>query len=141
MTARFESEPPGAEARTSVGQACRTPCALAVPAQQFSVTFSLAGYLPQTVPVQVQAPDFRTDSEFEQQADFRPNPVVAELELAPPPPPPPRKKRPRKKKPPATARAPARAPAARPAPAPAAPPPQTFTPSAPPAASPWPATR
>jgi hypothetical protein len=35
----LESEPPGAEARTSLGQSCRTPCQLAVqPASEFAVT-------------------------------------------------------------------------------------------------------
>jgi hypothetical protein len=33
----IESEPPGAEARTSLGQSCRTPCQLAVqPSSEFS---------------------------------------------------------------------------------------------------------
>ena len=32
-TVRFESEPPGAEAKTSDGQTCRTPCALALAGQ------------------------------------------------------------------------------------------------------------
>jgi hypothetical protein len=31
-TLRIESEPPGADARTSQGQNCRTPCELTVPA-------------------------------------------------------------------------------------------------------------
>ena len=46
-TVRFESEPPGAEAKTSNGQTCRTPCALALPANApIAVTFTLNGYLP-----------------------------------------------------------------------------------------------
>ena len=41
-TVRFESEPPGAEAKTSNGQSCRTPCALALPADApLTVTFTL----------------------------------------------------------------------------------------------------
>ena len=51
-TMQFESEPAGAEARTSLGQTCRTPCSLAVTASEFTVSFTLAGYQPQTVPVQ-----------------------------------------------------------------------------------------
>ena len=44
-TVRFELEPPGAEARTSNGQSCRTPCALALPANStMMVTFTLNGY-------------------------------------------------------------------------------------------------
>ena len=31
---RIESEPPGADARTTLGQNCRTPCELTVPAGQ-----------------------------------------------------------------------------------------------------------
>src|SRR3954464_10729764 len=54
-TMQFESEPAGAEARTSVGQSCRTPCSLAVSASEFTVTFGLAGYQPQTVPVRIVA--------------------------------------------------------------------------------------
>ena len=33
-TVSFESEPPGAEAKTSNGQTCRTPCALALPVER-----------------------------------------------------------------------------------------------------------
>ena len=85
---RFESEPQGAEARVPSGQACRTPCALAVPAQSMVIAFSLNGYLPQSVPVTVMLPeDTRTDSEVTTAPTARiaPNPVYAELELAPPP--------------------------------------------------------
>ena len=39
---RIESEPPGADAKTSSGQSCRTPCELAVqPGGEFSVTLAL----------------------------------------------------------------------------------------------------
>src|ERR1043166_3731416 len=58
-TMQFESEPAGAEARTSLGQTCRTPCSLAVSANEFTVSFNLPGYQPQTVPVRIVAP---TDS-------------------------------------------------------------------------------
>src|SRR6195256_6417344 len=54
-TMQFESEPAGAEAKTSLGQACRTPCTLAATANEFTVSFSLPGYQPQTVPVRVVA--------------------------------------------------------------------------------------
>ena len=52
---QFESEPAGAEARTSLGQACRTPCSIAMTPSEFSVSFALPGYQPQTVPVRVVA--------------------------------------------------------------------------------------
>ena len=47
-TVSFESEPPGAEAKASNGQSCRTPCSLALPVDAASsVTFTLNGYLPE----------------------------------------------------------------------------------------------
>jgi hypothetical protein len=55
MPVRLESEPAGAEARTSLGQSCRTPCSVALAAaSDFEVTFSLNGYQPQTVRVRAQ---------------------------------------------------------------------------------------
>src|SRR5436305_13368350 len=55
-TLAIESEPPGAEAKTSVGQSCRTPCQLpAQPGREFSVTLALSGYQPQTVSVRPEA--------------------------------------------------------------------------------------
>ena len=53
-TMQFESEPAGAEARTSLGQVCRTPCTQAVSASEFTVSFALPGYQPQTVPVSAE---------------------------------------------------------------------------------------
>jgi len=48
----IESEPPGAEAKSTLGQSCRTPCQLSVqPGSEFSVTLALSGYQPQTVSV------------------------------------------------------------------------------------------
>ena len=53
---RIESEPPGAEAKTSLGQSCRTPCELVVQAaDEFSLTLALNGYQPQTVSVRKDA--------------------------------------------------------------------------------------
>jgi hypothetical protein len=44
-TLALESEPPGAEAKTSLGQSCRTPCQLSVqPGSEFFVTLALSGY-------------------------------------------------------------------------------------------------
>src|SRR5436305_7654411 len=73
---QFESEPAGAEARTSLGQSCRTPCSLAVSANEFTVTFALAGYQPQTVPVRVVAPGDGSDADMPR---LVPNPVFVEL--------------------------------------------------------------
>jgi len=93
---QFESEPPGAEVKTSGGQTCRTPCALAVPAADFQVTFSLNGYQPQTIPVKLLPPDDMRGSEemgvSSGQPRFDPSPVVAELVKAGPRRAPPAKK-------------------------------------------------
>src|SRR5947207_3333686 len=48
----IESDPPGADAKTSLGASCRTPCMIPVPADRaFTVSYSLNGYLPQSIPV------------------------------------------------------------------------------------------
>ena len=48
------SEPPGAEARTSMGFVCVTPCTLQVGRKdEFNVTVSKPGYEPVQVPVTV----------------------------------------------------------------------------------------
>src|SRR5438552_340493 len=96
-TMQFESEPAGAEARTSLGQSCRTPCSVAVTANEFSVSFTLPGYQSQTVPVRVAAPDGA-----EGEARLVPNPVFVELTPAGPAP---AAKKPPPKKKPAVARA------------------------------------
>jgi hypothetical protein len=122
---QLDSTPQGADARTSVGPGCKTPCTAAVPIPDggFTVTFSMNGFQPATVPVQVTkfAGDFTTPASV----NVDPNPVFAELRPAGPPPKPPRHKpmRPKKPKPPKAAAAPPPADSAFPAPAPAAPPP------------------
>ena len=119
---QLDSTPQGADARTSVGPGCKTPCTAAVPVPDggFTVTFSMNGFQPATVPVQVTkfAGDFTTPASV----NIDPNPVTAELRPAGPPPKPPKKKmmRPKKPKPPKGA---APADSAFPAPAPTAPPP------------------
>src|ERR1700687_1156530 len=52
---QLESVPSGADARTSLGPGCKTPCSVAVPAPEagFSVTYTLNRFQPATVPVQV----------------------------------------------------------------------------------------
>jgi hypothetical protein len=85
---RLDSEPPGAEARTSAGPVCRTPCAVQVAARgDLSVTFTLAGFRPATVQVGVVQPTGRFDPELPPEGPrLVPNPVIVELEPAPPPP-------------------------------------------------------
>jgi hypothetical protein len=84
-TIQLESEPAGAEAKSSVGPSCRTPCALTVAAAApFTVTFTLTGYQPQAVPV---TPRPSVDArEAGQALKFDPDPVYAQLEPLPPPP-------------------------------------------------------
>jgi hypothetical protein len=75
----IESEPPGAEAKTSLGQSCRTPCQLSVqPGSEFSVTLALSGYQPQTVSVRPEA-EAATAS-----LRLAPNPVHLDLEAVAP---------------------------------------------------------
>jgi hypothetical protein len=81
-TVQLESEPAGADAKSSVGPSCRTPCALTIAsANPFTVTFSLTGYEPQTVPVAPRPGDPR---EAGQALKFEPDPVYAQLEPLPP---------------------------------------------------------
>lgn len=84
VTVQLESLPVGAEARTSSGQSCKTPCSVSVPAaENFTVTFSLPKFQPETVQVQViRQPGDATSPES---ILIDPNPVYAELQPAPPP--------------------------------------------------------
>jgi hypothetical protein len=96
---QLESTPPGAEARTSLGPGCKTPCAVSVtpPESGFTVSYAMPGVQPVNIPVQVVKDPggmFAADT-------FRitPNPVVAELRPPPPPPAPAKPIRPKRKKP------------------------------------------
>jgi hypothetical protein len=71
---RVESEPPGADAQTTQGQSCKTPCELTVPAgAETAISFALNGYQPQSVQV-------RSDTGASGPR-LQPNPVYAELQL------------------------------------------------------------
>jgi hypothetical protein len=103
---RLESEPAGAEAKTSLGPSCRTPCVVPIkPTPDFTVTFMLDGYQPQTVAVKVIRTYATPDAEGKTRADpeLEPNPAHAVLVAIPPPPEPPKppsaKKKPRVAKP------------------------------------------
>jgi hypothetical protein len=126
-TIRFESEPPGAEAKTSNGQSCRTPCALALPGKEgLTVNFTLTGYQPDTERLDLVGSG-------DGSSQLRPNPVL--VSLTPVPPPKVKKKVVHKKK---TAAKPAPKPARAPAPPPMSPSPQQSPspwPSAPPSGS------
>jgi PEGA domain len=70
---RIESEPAGAEARSSEGPTCQTPCEFAnVSGSDFLVTIAMNGYQPVTVPVRPESPGGR----------LQPNPVHVELQPA-----------------------------------------------------------
>lgn len=108
---QLESSPPGAEARTSLGPGCKTPCSVSVPAPDvpFTVSYALDRHQPATVPVNV----IRNPGDFSTPASITtdPNPVFAELPPAVPPKPVRKPHRPKKPKPAAAAPA-AAAPAA-----------------------------
>jgi hypothetical protein len=130
---QLESTPPGADARTSLGPGCRTPCSANIPLPEgsdFTVTYTMDKFQPATVPAHV----IRIPGDYASSGSARidPNPIFAELQRMGPPPKPVRKMhRPRKPKPPKGAAAPPAAetpfptpaPATAPAPAAAPPPP------------------
>ena len=101
---QLESTPPGAEARTSFGPSCKTPCSVNTPLPDgnFAVTYTLEGFLPVTVPAVVTG----SPAGFMAPGTSRiePNPVVATLQPIEPPKP---VKPVRPKKPKNTAGAPA----------------------------------
>ena len=118
---QLESQPAGADAKTSLGPGCKTPCSVSVPAPDtgFAVTYTLPKFEPATVQVNViRNPDGPALTD--------PNPVFAELRPAGPPPRAHKGMKPHtvKKKP-----KPAAAPAESPFPDPNAPPPGTTAPS------------
>jgi hypothetical protein len=81
---RVESQPPGAEAKSTHGQSCRTPCELNVqPGSDQSVTVALDGYQPQTVPLHSETGAGK----------IGPNPLFVELKAESPAPPAKKKKK------------------------------------------------
>jgi len=85
----IESDPPGADAKTSLGASCRTPCMIPIAAdREFTVTYSLNGFMPQAVTVVPRAPDMTTPDigAPPPAAELSPNPVYVQLQPAPPPP-------------------------------------------------------
>lgn len=126
-TVSLESEPAGAEAKTSTGQTCKTPCSLAIQSSApVTVTFSLDGYLPESEQIELV-------SQGDGSTKLHPNPVMVELSKAPVQP---------KKKPAAPRRAtkPAAKPKAAAQPAAAAPAPAAAPAAASSSASPWPSS-
>jgi hypothetical protein len=102
---QLESTPPGAEARTSLGPGCKTPCSVSVSppdgVTSFLVNYSMAGRQPTGVSVnvvKVEGGMFSSNT-----LKVEPNPVVAELQPIGPPPKPAKPMRPKRKKPAAAA--------------------------------------
>src|SRR5258708_27486703 len=83
---QLESNPPGADGRTSLGPGCKTPCSVSVPAPEtgFSVSYTLAKFQSATVQVQVihNPGDLATPAT----TVTDPNPAFPELQPARPPP-------------------------------------------------------
>jgi len=95
---QISSQPEGAEVRTSLSQACTTPCTLTVQRKdEFSVSFAKPGYHPQTVPVGTRVAGagvagfagnvvvggiigMGVDAASGATLEHHPNPVVAELQ-------------------------------------------------------------
>jgi hypothetical protein len=107
MQVQLDSNPPGADASTSLGPGCKTPCSVTVPVPDasFSVSYTLAKYQPATVSVNI----IKNPGDFSMPATVAtdPNPVFAELQPAAPPKPSRKPHRPKKPKPAPAAAAPA----------------------------------
>lgn len=103
---QLDSTPQGADAKTSLGPGCKTPCTVSVspPETGFSVTYTLDKFEPATVPVSVT--HVRGDFTTPATTNIDPNPVVAELQPAAPPPKAHRRRSVRHKPKPKTAAAP-----------------------------------
>ena len=99
----LESNPPGADAVTSLGPGCKTPCTvtLPIPTGDFTVSYTLNDYQPATVAVRVFGSPAGALSPGTTRLE--PDPVVAQLQSIAPPPKPPPVRRPKPKKPPAPA--------------------------------------
>jgi hypothetical protein len=79
-TVQLQSQPPGAQAQTSLGSSCQTPCSLELAASNdLSVTFSLNGYQPQTIQVKPAQPAVVEPGVYPAAA-LTPNPILAQLE-------------------------------------------------------------
>jgi hypothetical protein len=122
---QLESRPSGADARTSLGPGCKTPCSVTISLPEtgdFTVNYTLARFQPTTLPVTVT----RTSGDLftSATAKVEPNPVAAELAPIGPPPKAARKMM-RPKKPKKQPKDTAAAPAASPFPEPAQTPPPT----------------
>ena len=83
---QLESQPPGADAKTSLGPGCKTPCSVqvAAPDTGFTVTFALPKFQPATI--QVNVVNNPGDLSTPASTVTDPNPVFAQLQPAGPQP-------------------------------------------------------
>jgi hypothetical protein len=73
-TINLNSDPQGAEATTSLGWSCQTPCSIELAVERpFTVTFTHRDFASITIPVEIEASD----------AKFSPDPVFAGLQPIP----------------------------------------------------------
>jgi hypothetical protein len=86
IAVQLESQPPGADAKTSLGPGCKTPCSVqvAAPDTGFTVTFALPRFQPATI--QVNVVNNPGDLSTPASTVTDPNPVFAQLQPAGPPP-------------------------------------------------------
>src|SRR5258708_25498856 len=86
MQVQIESNPPGADARTSLGQTCKTPCSVTLPVPEsraFTVTYPMPRFQPATLPVQIIREPGNLITAGTASPD--PHPVVPELQPFGPP--------------------------------------------------------
>ena len=81
---KVETDPLGAEVRTTQGQTCTTPCELTVPSHEQPVTITKNDYVPQTVQVALGP---QPDHSFWENPPptLVPNPVLVVLQPVPKP--------------------------------------------------------
>jgi hypothetical protein len=74
-TIDLDSDPQGAQAATSLGSGCETPCAMEISADRpFTVTFTHPGYAPTAVTVGMQPGQAGVSG-----PKFSPNPIFMQL--------------------------------------------------------------
>ncbi len=77
----FESRPPGAQVSLAPsGASCTAPCSVPAPDKggNYNVTFTLPGYVPQTLPIRITVTEENWYSS--ELVEVSPNPVFASLE-------------------------------------------------------------
>jgi hypothetical protein len=106
---QLDSQPQGADAHTSIGPGCKTPCSVTLPITPETTGFSVSYELNKFLPATVQALITRNPGDFSTPTSITvdPNPVVAQLQPAGPLPKAKKRiMRPKKPKPPKDAAAP-----------------------------------